>query len=134
MKLKKVFDFRGTKIGFMIISIVSFVLWTVLFFSGVDWMLANYPTLVNGLDVSMMLGMFIGSVTLAFIIAQIAKDGRGITYGIYGGLVGLVLVVITMRASDLLLAALVGLMAVIGGFNGGSLGEGFRRGQAGKKK
>ena len=81
----------------------------------------------------MMLGIFLGALLIAFVMSAIAKDGRGVTYGVYGGIAGLILVVILLRQSGFLLPALVGLMAILGGFNGGSLGEGFRRARSNKR-
>lgn len=132
MKLLKLLDVRGTKYAFLGLSVVANIAWGLIFFSGIDWAVANYPDLVSGLDVTMMLGIFLGSLFIAFIIASIAKDGRGATYGIYGGLAGLILVVVLLRQSGLLLPALVGLMAVLGGFNGGTLAEGYRHTRARK--
>jgi len=127
MKLLKLLDIRGTKLAFLGLAVIANIAWGLIFFSGIDWAIVNYPDLLSGLDVTMMLGIFLGSLLIAFAMASIAKDGRGVTYGVYGGLAGLILVVIILRQSGLLLPALVGLMAVLGGFNGGTLGEGFRR-------
>ncbi|MCJ7695080.1 MAG: hypothetical protein MUO40_06580 [Anaerolineaceae bacterium] len=127
MKLLKLLDVRGTKYAFLGLSVVANIAWGLIFFSGIDWAMANYPDLVTGLDVTMMLGIFLGSLVIAFTMTSIAKDGCGVTYGVYGGIAGLILVVILLRQSGFLLPALVGLMAILGGFNGGSLGEGYRR-------
>ena len=56
----------------------------------------------------------------------------GCTYGIYGGLAGLVTIVILVFSSPLL-AGLVGLTSLLGGFNGGTLAEGFRFSRNNKK-
>jgi len=47
------------------------------------------------------------------------------TYGVYGGLAAL-LVIVLMTWRSGLLAVLVGLMAVLGGYNGGFLAEMMR--------
>jgi len=60
------------------------------------------------------------------LITQLAKDKRGPTYGIYGGMAGLVVIVLMTWKSGLL-AALVGFMAIFGGINGGTLGEMYRQ-------
>ena len=126
MKLSKILDPRGTKIAYLGLAMAGNVAWAILFFSLVDSLVARYGDLVTGLDTTLMLGIFLGSVTIGFLLSVIAKDKRGLTYGVYGGLAGM-LVIGLMTWKSGLLSALVGLMAVFGGFNGGSLGELFQR-------
>ena len=102
------------------------IAWALLFFSLVDSLVARYGDLMTGLDTTLMLGIFLGSLTVAFLVAIIAKDKRGLTYGVYGGLAGLIVIGLMTWKSGLL-SALIGLMAVFGGFNGGSLGEMVQR-------
>ncbi|MFZ3071164.1 MAG: hypothetical protein WA110_08605 [Anaerolineaceae bacterium] len=125
-KPSSVLDLRGTKIAYIILAMVANIAMAILFFSLVDWLMLTYGEQVTGVDTTLMLGIFLGSLLIGFLMSRIAKDGRGITYGLYGGLAGLVVVVLMTWKSGLL-AALVGLMAVLGGYNGGSLGEGYRR-------
>lgn len=126
MKLSKVLDLRGTKIAYLGLAMVGNVAIALLFFSLIDSLVARYGDLVTGLDTTLMLGIFLGSLTVGFFVALIAKDKRGLTYGVYGGLVGMVVIGLMTWKSGLL-SALVSLMAVFGGFNGGSLGEMFLR-------
>ena len=126
MKLSKILDIRGTKIAYLGLAMAGNVAWALLFFSLVDSLVARYGDLMTGLDTTLMLGIFLGSLTVGFLVAMIAKDKRGLTYGVYGGLAGLVVIGLMTWKSGLL-SALVGLMAVFGGFNGGSLGEMFLR-------
>ena len=126
MKLSKVLDLRGTKIAYLGLAMAGNVAMALLFFSLIDSLVARYGDLVTGLDTTLMLGIFLGSLTVGFFVALIAKDKRGLTYGVYGGLAGM-LVIGLMTWKSGLLSALVSLMAVFGGFNGGSLGEMFLR-------
>lgn len=126
MKLSKILDLRGTKIAYLVLAMVGNVAMALLFFSLVDGLIARYGELVTGLDTTLMLGIFLGSLAVGFIVTMIAKDRRGLTYGVYGGLAGM-LVIGLMTWKSGLLSALIGLMAVFGGFNGGSLGEMFQR-------
>lgn len=126
MKLSKILDLRGTKIAYLVLAMVGNVAMALLFFSLVDGLMARYGELVTGLDTTLMLGIFLGSLAVGFIVTMIAKDKRGLTYGVYGGLAGM-LVIGLMTWKSGLLSALIGLMAVFGGFNGGSLGEMFQR-------
>ena len=126
MKLSKILDLRGTKIAYLVLAMVGNVAMALLFFSLVDGLMARYGELVTGLDTTLRLGIFLGSLAVGFIVTMIAKDRRGLTYGVYGGLAGM-LVIGLMTWKSGLLSALIGLMAVFGGFNGGSLGEMFQR-------
>jgi len=126
MKLSKILDLRGTKIAYLVLAMVGNVAMALLFFSLVYGLMARYGELVTGLDTTLMLGIFLGSLAVGFIVTMIAKDRRGLTYGVYGGLAGM-LVIGLMTWKSGLLSALIGLMAVFGGFNGGSLGEMFQR-------
>mgnify|MGYP001156631006 CR=1 FL=1 len=126
MKLSKILDPRGTKIAYLGLAMAGNVAWALLFFSLVDSLVARYGDLVTGLDTTLMLGIFLGSVTIGFLLSVIAKDKRGLTYGVYGGLAGMIVIGLMTWKSGLL-SALVGLMAVFGGFNGGSLGEMYQR-------
>ncbi len=125
MKLSKILDLRGTKIAYLVLAMVGNVAMALLFFSLVDGLMARYGELVTGLDTTLMLGIFLGSLAVGFMVTMIAKDKRGLTYGVYGGLAGM-LVIGLMTWKSGLLSALIGLMAVFGGFNGGSLGEMFQ--------
>jgi len=126
MKLSKVLDLRGTKIAYLMLAMAGNVAMALVFFSMVDSLVARYGDLVTGLDTTLMLGIFLGSLTVAFLVAVLAKDKRGLTYGVYGGLAGMIVIGLMTWKSGLL-SALVSLMAVFGGFNGGSLGEMFLR-------
>ena len=126
MNIRKILDPRGTKIAYLGLAMAGNIAWALLFFSLVDSLVARYGDLMTGLDTTLMLGIFLGSLTVAFLVAIIAKDKRGLTYGVYGGLAGLIVIGLMTWKSGLL-SALIGLMAVFGGFNGGSLGEMFQR-------
>jgi len=104
------------------------------FFSLVDWLMLTYGDLMTGIDTTLMLGMFLSSLMIGYLMSQLAADGRGVTYGVYGGLAGLVLSALRIWSSSLLLAALVGLVCVLGGYNGGMLGKGVRRMRAKNKR
>jgi tryptophan-rich sensory protein len=115
-------DPRGTKYAYLVLAMVLNVAWALLFFSLMDSMMLRYGELMQGVDTTLMLGIFLGALTIGFLITLVAKDRRGPTYGIYGGIAGLVVIVLMTWKSGLL-AALVGFMAIFGGINGGTLGE-----------
>ena len=133
MKLSRMLDPRGTKYAYLILAMILNVAWTLLFFSLMDTMMLRYGELMQGVDTTLMLGIFLGALTIGFLITLIAKDRRGPTYGIYGGIAGLVVIVLMTWKSGLL-APLVGFMAVFGGINGGTLGEMYQQIQRKKNK
>lgn len=105
---------------------VANVAWAIAFFSLVDSLMLRYGELMQGVDTTLMLGIFLGSLTIGFVVTQIAKDRRGPTYGIYGGIAGMVVIVLMTWKSGLL-SALVAFMAIFGGINGGTLGEMYQK-------
>lgn len=119
-------DPRGTKIAYLVLAMVANVAWAIAFFSLVDSLMLRYGELMQGVDTTLMLGIFLGSLTIGFVVTQIAKDRRGPTYGIYGGIAGMVVIVLMTWKSGLL-SALVAFMAIFGGINGGTLGEMYQK-------
>lgn len=133
MKLSRMLDPRGTKYAYLGLAMLLNVAWALLFFSLMDSMMLRYGSLMQGVDTTLMLGIFLGALTIGFLITLIAKDRRGPTYGIYGGLAGLIVIVLMTWKSGLL-APLVGFMAVFGGINGGTLGEMYQQIQRKKNR
>ena len=126
MKLRRMLDPRGTKIAYLGLAMVANIVWAIAFFSLVDSLMLRYGELMQGVDTTLMLGIFLGSLTIGFVVTQIAKDRRGPTYGIYGGIAGMVVIVLMTWKSGLL-SALVAFMAIFGGINGGTLGEMYQK-------
>lgn len=119
-------DPRGTKIAYLVLAMLANIAWAIAFFSLVDSLMLRYGELMQGVDTTLMLGIFLGSLTIGFVVTQIAKDRRGPTYGIYGGIAGMVVIVLMTWKSGLL-SALVAFMAIFGGINGGTLGEMYEK-------
>ncbi|NLE83050.1 MAG: hypothetical protein GX603_00870 [Chloroflexi bacterium] len=132
MKLSRMLNLRGTKYAYLALAMVLNIAWALLFFSLVDTMMLRFGEAMQGVDTTLMLGIFLGSLTIGFLITLLAKDRRGPTYGIYGGIAGLVVIVLMTWKSGLL-SALVGFMAIFGGINGGTLGEMYQQIQRKKK-
>lgn len=121
-RLIKLLDPRGAKLAFLVLAAVLNIAWVLVFFDLIDSQIMRYGERFTGVDTTLMLGVFIGSLSIGFVLSRLAKDRRGITYGLYGGLAGLIAIAILLRESGVLLG-LVGLVAVLGGYNGGMLGE-----------
>ncbi len=132
MKLSRMLDLLGSKYAYLALAMLLNIAWALLFFSLVDTMMLRFGEAMQGVDTTLMLGIFLGSLTIGFLITLLAKDRRGPTYGIYGGIAGLVVIVLMTWKSGLL-SALVGFMAIFGGINGGTLGEMYQQIQRKKK-
>jgi tryptophan-rich sensory protein len=126
-------DPRGTKYAYLGLAMLLNIGWALLFFSLMDSMMLRYGELMQGVDTTLMLGIFLGALTIGFLVTLLAKDRRGPTYGVYGGLAGLVVIVLMTWKSGLL-APLVGFMAVFGGINGGTMGEMYQQIQRKKNR
>jgi tryptophan-rich sensory protein len=133
MKLSRMLDPRGTKYAYLGLAMLLNIGWALLFFSLMDSMMLRYGELMQGVDTTLMLGIFLGALTIGFLVTLLAKDRRGPTYGVYGGLAGLVVIVLMTWKSGLL-APLVGFMAVFGGINGGTMGEMYQQIQRKKNR
>lgn len=133
MKLSRMLDPRGTKYAYLGLAMLLNVGWALLFFSLMDSLMLRYGELMQGVDTTLMLGIFLGALTIGFLMTLLAKDRRGPTYGVYGGLAGLVVIVLMTWKSGLL-APLVGFMAVFGGINGGTMGEMYQQIQRKKNR
>ena len=133
-KWTKILDPRGTKTWLFVLGIVLGAGWGIAFLALVDYLMQRYKDLMTGVDTTLMLGVFIGLVTIGFLLAILAKDKRGVTYGLYAGLACMVACGLILFRNSLTLVPLVGLMGPLGGFNGASLGEMYNRGREARNK
>ncbi len=120
--LIKIFSPKGTKYAFLVLGMLLAVGWVLVWFELVNRLIVGYGESVTGVDTTLMLGVFIGLIGVGFLTSMIAKDRRGLTYGVYAGLAGMAISGVMLWRSGLL-AALVAGVALFGGYNGGSLGE-----------
>jgi hypothetical protein len=89
--------------------------------------LVNQSSLANLLSgAAIILSLFVGCFLSAWLMGAMAGDGRGPTYGIYGGFFAAVLAWVILAPGGMV-AVLAGLAAIAGGFNGGVWAEVRRR-------
>jgi len=127
-RIIKLFDLRGLKTWILILSFGLNLGLTFLLFTIVGNWLRQSGGSAEGVDIILMLGMFIISAFIGFGVTLQARDGRGPSYGVLGALGGFMVVTVLMFQSGLL-AVLVALTALLGGYNGGVLGEKSRVGR-----
>lgn len=128
--LAKLVDLRGLKVWVLILAILVNLGLTALLFSGVGFWMSQSGGWAEGMDITLMLGEFLVSALIGFAVTFIAHDRRGPSYAVWGAIASFVLVVILMYQSGLL-ALLVGLMALLGGYNGGMFGARVNLNRAG---
>ncbi len=133
-KWTKILDPRGTKTWLFILGMALGAGWGFAFLALVDYLIQRYKDLMVGVDTTLMLGIFMGLITIGFLLAVLAKDKRGVTYGLYAGLACMVVCGLILFRNSLTLVPLVGLMGPLGGFNGANLGEMFNRGREARNK
>ena len=81
MKLTQILDFRGAKYPFIILSMVLNVAWALIFFSLMDTMMQRYGDAMQGVDTSLMLGIFLGSLSIGFLMTFYQRQaGRHLWY------------------------------------------------------
>jgi hypothetical protein len=128
--LAKLVNLRGLKVWVLILAMLVNLALTALLFSGVGFWMSRSGGWTEGMDIALMLGEFLLCALIGFGVTFIAHDRRGPSYAVWGAIASFVLVVILMYQSGLL-ALLVALMALLGGYNGGMLGARVNLNRAG---
>jgi len=116
------FDLRGLKawmlvLGFGLDLVLSFLLFSAL----ANW-LNQRGGWQSGIDLVLMLGQFLICGLVALGITLLARDGHGPRYGLIGAF-GAFFLVLVLFSQSLFLAFIIGLTGLLGGYNGGLLGE-----------
>jgi hypothetical protein len=119
MNAKYLFNLTGINFWYLASAIALNLFWTLGIGLAVSVLIMQQVQSSAGiLQLLLLAASFIGPFLIGFVIGRLAGDGRGPTYGLYGSLgsVGVLLVAA-------LPAGLIGLMmivaAVAGGLNGG---------------
>ena len=116
------FDLRGLKpwmlvLGFGLDLVLSFIL-----FSGLANWLNQQGGWRSGTDLGLMLGQFLICGVVALGVTLLARDGHGPRYGLISAF-GAFFLALVLFSQSLFLALIIGLSGLLGGYNGGLLGE-----------
>lgn len=116
------FDLRGLKAWMLALGFGLDLALSFLLFSG----LANWLNQRGGwrscTDLALMLGEFLICGVVAFGVTLLARDGNGPRYGLIGAFSAFFLV-LALFSQSVFLALIIGLTGLLGGYNGGLLGE-----------
>ena len=120
MNRKSLFDVRGANGWIIALGVAANLLWS--FFTLI---IAFYILDVSGgtletVQVGLLLSEFIGPFIIGWFCGWLAFDDRGATYGVVGALGSVLMILFTLLASGLI-AILLSIAALAGGFNGGAI-------------
>lgn len=121
MNLKNIFNLRGIN-GWHLANTLGWnflgsglVLMTTLYF------LEKNPTATGFYQVFLLIGIFMVSLTGGLLFGRLAADNRGLTYGVLGSFVSVALSLFLVLPSGGILGAMLVIIALAGGLNGGLL-------------
>ncbi len=121
MNLKTIFNISGTNYWIVASSVAANVLWSFfVMLLSIVLVLDSGEGGVSQAHVGLMLGEFFGSFIIGWFCGWLAFDDRGATYGVVGALGSVAVILITLLASGWI-AILLSIVALAGGFNGGTL-------------
>jgi multidrug transporter EmrE-like cation transporter len=118
----KLFDLRGLKIWIIGLVLVLNLVLTGFFFVGANAILSQQGGWANGMDIALMLGMFLLSALIGFGVAYLSRSERGMSYAVWGAIGSFAMASVLLYEAGLL-AFLVATMALMGGYNGGLVGQ-----------
>jgi hypothetical protein len=121
MTLRALFNLRGTNLWIVALGVAANLLWSffVMVF-GFIYILQAGEGDVDLAYIGLLLAEFLGPFIIGWFCGWLAFDDRGPTYGIYGAMGSVAIILITLLASGLI-AILLSFAAIAGGFNGGAL-------------
>ena len=127
MDFKRLMNTKGISFWLLASAIgLNLIFQVVLLFvtSGIET--SNVSSAADYLQVFVLLASLIGPFVIAWIIAGMAGDGRGPTYGVYGSFGAAVPLVFAFLSARAILILLMIVMVLAGGLNGGIFAEYMR--------
>ena len=121
MNLKSLFDFRGTNTWIIALGVAANLLFSlfVLVFASIRVLEAGEGD-AGTIYVVLILVEFIGTLLIGWFCGWLAFDDRGPTYGVFGALGSVAIIMLTLLASGWI-SIMLSIVALAGGFNGGTL-------------
>lgn len=120
--LMNLFDLRGLKLWLVALVLALNLVLTGFFFVGVNAVLTRQGGWADGMDIGLMLGVFLLSALIGFGVAYLTRSERGISYAVWGAIGSFAMTTVLLYETGIL-AFLVATMALMGGYNGGLVGQ-----------
>ncbi len=120
MNRKSLFDIRGANGWIIALGVAANLLWSFFTFVVAFYILDVHDDSIETVQVGLLLSEFIGPFLIGWFCGWLAFDDRGATYGVFGALGSVFMILLTLLASGGI-AMLLSIAALAGGFNGGAL-------------
>jgi hypothetical protein len=119
MSLKRLLNLKGINLWYLASAVALNLFWTISMALIISMLfLKQYQGGASTVQLLLMVATFLGPFLIGWIVGAMAADGRGPTYGVYGSLGSIVVLVIVALPTGLLGIMLI-VAAFSGGFNGG---------------
>jgi len=117
---KSLFDIRGANGWIIALGVAANLLWSFFTLVIAFYVLDISGGTIETVQVGLLISEFIGPFIIGWFCGWLAFDDRGATYGVVGALGSALIVLITLLASGVI-AILLSIAALAGGFNGGAI-------------
>ena len=120
MNGKSIFDVRGANGWIIALAIAANLLWSFFTLIVAFYILDVSGGSIETVQVGLLISEFIGPFLIGWFCGWLAFDDRGATYGVVGALGSVFMILLTLLASGVL-AIMLSIASLAGGFNGGSI-------------
>ena len=120
MNRKSIFDVRGANGWIIALGVAANLLWSFFTMIIAFYILDVSGGTIEAVQVGLLISEFIGSFLIGWFCGWLAFDDRGATYGVVGALGSVLIILVTLLASGVI-AFLLSIASLAGGFNGGSI-------------
>jgi hypothetical protein len=117
---KSIFDMRGANGWIIALGVAANLLWSFFTLIIAFYILDVSGETIETVQVGLLLSEFIGPLSIGWFCGWLAFDDRGATYGVVGALGSVLIILLTLLASGVI-AILLSIAALAGGFNGGAI-------------
>ena len=120
MDWKSLFDLRRLNYWLLASGIGLNMIWTYMTLLITLPLLSGGESAAAGIQLGLMLSVFVGALLAGWLTGKLADDSRGPTYGLVGSLGSVGLIVFAILPAGIL-GLLAAIITVAGGINGGLL-------------
>ena len=120
MSRQSIFDVRGANGWIIALAIAANLLWSFFTLIVAFYILDVSGGSIETVQVGLLISEFIGPFLIGWFCGWLAFDDRGAAYGVVGALGSVFMILLTLLASSVL-AVMLSIASLAGGFNGGSI-------------